>query len=177
MGILRDDCLRSYKVDVETDSTIAASLRQDMAGLQEVLTGITNFMTGIAPAVQAGVMPIEAVKEIIMAITRRSKMGSAVEDALDKIKDPQQDQDPQAAQQAQLEHEKQMEAFKLNHDKQLEEMRLASESQIEAMKAQQKQQTEIILARIDAMTELKKAEMQPMEMINGIYRSNTNGTA
>lgn len=104
MQVLRSDMMRQFRVDVETDSTVAAHIESDMTGLRDVLTGITQFWAGAGPAVQAGAVPIEAVKAITLAIARRAKLGLEVEDALDKIQPPQpQGQDQQAAQQMQAE--------------------------------------------------------------------------
>ena len=85
---IRDDRLRSYKIDVETDSTVAGSLEGDMQGLSEVVTAIGGAMQVFAPLVQGGFMPVEAAKEIVLSITRRAKMGISVEDALEKIQQP-----------------------------------------------------------------------------------------
>lgn len=89
MNVLRDPQERNYKVDIETDSTVAATIQRDMEGLQKVLTAIVEFINGIGPAVQSGAVPIEAVKEIISTIARRARLGGVVEDALDGIQAPQ----------------------------------------------------------------------------------------
>lgn len=88
IGVLRSDAMRCYRVDVETDSTIAATMEADMTGLREVIGGITEFWAGVGPAVEAGAVPIEVVKEITMVIARRAKMGLSIEDALDKLQQP-----------------------------------------------------------------------------------------
>lgn len=159
--ILRDDAQRTFKVDVETDSTVAASVESDMAGLRDILQGVTQLIQGLGPAVQMGALPVEALKEIIMVVARRSKMGNAVEDALDQIKQPppppkpeqQQDNSAQVAQikaqadaqlkQADHQHEQQIKAAELQHAQQMEDKRLAHEGR-----------------RLDAETALKAAELQ-----------------
>lgn len=99
LQVLRSDQMRGYRVDIETDSTVAASIEGDMEGLRDVLTGIVEFIQGIGPAVEAGVVPIEAVKAILLTISRRSKFGTEVEDALDQIQPPRPPQ-PEAPDQA-----------------------------------------------------------------------------
>jgi hypothetical protein len=94
MATMHDEMLRTFRVDVETDSTLKDAQQQDMSELREVLTGIVEFIQGIGPAVQAKAFPVEAVKAICLAIARRSRLGLEVEDALDKIQDPA----PQGAQ-------------------------------------------------------------------------------
>lgn len=88
MQVLRNDAQRCYKIDVETDSTVADTIETDMQGLQEVITAIGNFINGAIPMVQSGALPIDAVKSIALTIARRARLGSAVEDALDQIQAP-----------------------------------------------------------------------------------------
>ena len=84
-GFLRDNAHRQFRIDIETDSTIGAIIQQDQKNITELLTGMTAFMQGVAPAVQAGALPMGAAKAIMLAAVRRFKMGSEVEDELDKI--------------------------------------------------------------------------------------------
>jgi len=88
LQVMRDDSLRSFRIDVETDSTIQQQLAEDQQAFAQGIQAVTGFMTSIAPAVQAGAFPIEAAKAIIMAWARRTKMGREVEDALEQIKAP-----------------------------------------------------------------------------------------
>ncbi len=140
MAVLRDDAMRTFKVDVETDSMVAATMQDDMQGLQQVLQGITGFIQGVGPAVQAGAVPIEAVKEIVMSISRRAKLGSVVEDALDKMKAPEPQADPNAAKaQAQAKEQEAKQAAlqqQQQHDQQTAQRQQAHEEQI----AQRQQQ-------------------------------------
>ena len=86
-GFLRDNAHRQFRIDIETDSTIGAIIQQDQKNITELLTGMTAFMQGVAPAVQSGALPMGAAKAIMLAAVRRFKMGSEVEDELDKIPD------------------------------------------------------------------------------------------
>jgi hypothetical protein len=143
-GLLRDNVHRNYRIDIETDSTIAASMESDLNGLQQVLTGLTNFITGAAPAVQSGSLPIDAVKEIAMTITRRARMGMAVEDALDKMQEPQPQADPKAtAEEAKAKAAMQLEEMRAGLEERasqremaIEERRLQMQAQFEERQAQ-----------------------------------------
>ena len=86
---MSNDMRRTFRVDVETDSTVQGILQEDMTAMRDVLTGMVQFIQGIGPAVQMGAFPIEAVKSILLSIVRRSKLGLEVEDAIDKIKAPE----------------------------------------------------------------------------------------
>ena len=167
--VMKDDCQRTYKIDVETDSTTASTVAEDMKGLTELLSGIVAFVQGVAPAVQMGALPMEAAKEIMMTICRRSKMGSAVEDALDKMKEPQAPQDPNAgaaaAEQAkqQLEMRKhqdllQLKNMELQGQAQLEKAKLDQSAQLEQMKTQATSQSEQMRAAADAQASQAQAQ-------------------
>lgn len=152
---MHNDATRTYRIDIETDSTLSATQDSDMAGLKDLLSGITGFIQGVGPAVQAGAIPIEAVKEIIGVVTRRARMGSAVEDAIGKMQQPQQQADPntvkaqaeqqkhqaqlqadQQAQQAQMQHEAQLEQMKAGFADQQHQRQLAADMQAEQHKAE-----------------------------------------
>lgn len=100
MAVIRNDARRCYKVDVETDSTVAETIQQDMQGMTEVVRAIGELIGGALPAVQAGILPIDAVKSIALAMARRARLGSTVEDAIDDIQEPPKP-DPQAQAQEQ----------------------------------------------------------------------------
>jgi hypothetical protein len=158
MAVLKDDATRMFKIDVETDSMVAATVNDDMQGLQQVLSGVVQFIEGVGPAVQAGAFPVEAVKEIVMTICRRSKMGSAVEDALDKIQAPQQQSNPEqmkaqaAAQAAQVKAQSDAQAvqIKAQVDTQTAQIKAQSDAQIAQIQAHAQQQTDIVRQQAEA---------------------------
>jgi hypothetical protein len=158
LEVLHDDATRAFKIDVETDSMVAATVVEDMAGLQQVLTGIVQFIDGIGPAVQAGAVPVEAVKEIVMTICRRSKMGTAVEDALDKIQQPKPQADPNAAKaQAALQMEQvkaqaaqQASQEKARADAEVAQIKAATDARVAQIEAAAQQQTDIVRQQAEA---------------------------
>lgn len=88
IGLMRTPALRQFRVDVETDSTIAATLDSDMAALSNLLKAVSQVLTEMAPLVQSQALPVDAAKEIVMAVIRRARLGTAVEDAFDKMQAP-----------------------------------------------------------------------------------------
>lgn len=89
LGLLSDDLQRSYSIDVETNSTVDAEATEDKANMGEFLNAVAQFMNGVAPLVQTGVMPFDAAKSILLAVTRRYRFGPEVEDELKKMQAPQ----------------------------------------------------------------------------------------
>ncbi len=166
IGLMRSEKRRQYKIDVETDSTVAGTLSSDMAGLSQVLTAISQTMQELAPMVEQGVLPVDAAKEIILTVIRRARMGMAVEDAFDKLQAPKPKPDPAAAKaQAQGQADVAKAQAQAQSDQQLEAMRQQGETQRmmfeehsknlrEQMIEQQKSQREENDARFDAMVKI-----------------------
>lgn len=136
---MHDDATRTFRVDIETDSTLAATQDSDMSAMRDLLGGLAQMITGFGPAVQAGAIPIEAVKQIAMAVVRRAKMGSAVEDALEKMQQPAPQQDPNAgkveAEKAKAQAAIQLEQMRAQMAEQQHQRELASDQQMEQYKA------------------------------------------
>jgi hypothetical protein len=143
---LRDEAGRSYRIDIETDSTLTATQDNDMQALTELLGGVTALVQGLGPAVQAGAMPVEAIKEIILVACRRAKLGTAVEDALEAVQAPAPAADPaeamRAAEEAKAQAAFQLEQFKAQVQSQQHERELAATAQLEQFKAQLSAQME-----------------------------------
>lgn len=155
--MMQDDSLRSYHIDIETDSTIAATQNSDMSGLREAISGVTEIISGFGPAVQAGAIPIEAVKAIIGVVLRRARMGSAVEEAMDKIKPPNPQMDPEKmkadAAQKEQEMKQQQEQQKLQQEMQIEQAKMQMQMQIEQAKVEANMAKEQAQAQGDQVRE------------------------
>lgn len=154
---MHSDATRTYRVDIETDSTLSATQDSDMQGMKELLTGLSQIMSGFGPAVQQGAMDVSVLKELMLAVVRRAKMGSAVEDVIDKIKQPPPPPDPNAG--------------KVQAQMQLEQAKVQSQQQIEQAKAQalaQQNQQELQLdqqrAQMEAALEQHKQQVQAAQV-------------
>ncbi len=94
--VLQDDVLRSYKVDIETDSTILADMDQTAQKRSAIVQSITQFITATAPLVAQGAMPVETAKALLKYALQPTKISRELEDALEKIGQPQpQNMQPQ----------------------------------------------------------------------------------
>lgn len=157
IGMLRSPALRQYRTDVETDSMISGTLEADMEALSSLLDGLIKFLMGIGPLVASGAIPVDAAKELTLTIIRRARMGSAVEDAFDKMVAPkpqqgQQDSKPQVAQ-IQAQSAQQIEQIKQQGAQALEQMRQSAESQRLSLREYQANQRQ-------HMTELMKSQRE-----------------
>ena len=89
LEVLRNDLQRAYKIDIQTNSTVDAEATEDKANIAEFMNALAQFFNAIAPAVQAGALPFEAAKTLLLAIVRRFRFGPEVEDELLKMVPPQ----------------------------------------------------------------------------------------
>lgn len=140
IGVLRDSGMRSYHVDIETDSTVADQVAGDTQGLSELMSGITQFVVGILPAVGAGMVPVETVKETVLTLTRRARLGNAVEDAWEKLQPPQPPPDPNAgkvqAKMQEIQAKSQADAADRQQELQFKQMEMRQEMQLEQFRQQ-----------------------------------------
>jgi hypothetical protein len=84
--VMRDRIVFNYKVDIETNSTIDAEASQDKQDIAELLNALSQFLNGIAPLVEQGVMTIDVAKSMLLTVSRRYNFGSQLEDALNAMK-------------------------------------------------------------------------------------------
>jgi len=102
LALLKNDLQRSYRIDIETNSTIDAEATEDKKDIGELLNALAQFLNGIGPLIESGTMPFDAAKSMMMVIVRRFKFGNEVEEQINAMQPPQAKPDPQA-QKAQLE--------------------------------------------------------------------------
>jgi len=141
LKLLQNDLQRSFRIDIETNSTVDAEATEDKQNIAELLNAISQFLNGVSPLVQEGAMPFEVASGMLLAIVRRFRFGPELEDLLKEMKPPapQQKSSPELeAAQKQLQQEvqkAQQERAKLEQDKAMLKL-----SQAAAQKEQELQQ-------------------------------------
>jgi hypothetical protein len=131
MGVIRNDRTRAYRVDIETESSIAVDDHQEKTDRLEALTAVGQFMAQVQPMVEAGVMPFEVAKSLVLFGLRGFKQGREFEEMIEQLQPapPKQEGEDPAAALAAAEREKaQLEA-------QSKSEKLALQAQIEQFKA------------------------------------------
>jgi hypothetical protein len=93
-AVMASDALRAFRVDIETDSTIQADLSQAQQNMSGFVEGLGAFAQAMGPAVQAGLMPLDIVADLLTGFARNFKLGRQAEDALERL--GQQVRQPQA---------------------------------------------------------------------------------
>lgn len=114
METLRNDMMRRYLVDVETDSTVRGDLARMQQNMNGFMAATGSFIGTFVPLMEKGMFPPElgvAAATVYSAFTRTFKLGKQVEDVLSKLEAAaqanleKQKQDLPAKQQAQAEQE------------------------------------------------------------------------
>ena len=187
MALLQSDEMRQWRIGIETDSTVSETLARDAQGMQESITAISTLFANVGPAVQQGVLSIDVVKTLALSMARTSRMGQAVEDAVEQMQqpspqpgiDPEQqkmlDEGKKQVEQGMQEVQKGKEA--LQAEKEQNDMAAkAAEDQLQAQmdaieKAKrdlEKQQADAEALIEDKLRELKaaKAELDTTEKLN-----------
>ncbi len=88
LAILKDDFIRSYKIDIETNSTLDIEATEDQKQVSEFMNAMAQFMNGTMPMVKEKVLPFGAAKAMFLEIARRFRFGIDVEDQIKKMEEP-----------------------------------------------------------------------------------------
>jgi hypothetical protein len=142
--VMQNDVSMHYKTDIETNSTIDAEAAQDKQDISELLNAVSQFLNGVAPLVQEGVLPIEVAKSMLLVVSRRFNFGSQLEDALNAMQAPQPKADPAADAKAEAEKAKaaaataksQSDMQQTQLDAQVAQQKFASEKEMIVLKAE-----------------------------------------
>lgn len=147
VDLLRSDSLRTFRIDVETDSTVIANEQAEKQQTIEFLTAITSYVKEVAIVSQAAPNFVPAFGEMLMMAVRRFRAGKEVEGAIQQAVDkttqgseqPQQGQeqgDSEGRTRALIEAQQKARTDAVNL--QLQQERDRNKLQLEAAKAQGK---------------------------------------
>lgn len=160
--ILRSDKLRGFKVEVEADSTIPADKEAEQGKRVEFITAVSQYLSNVMPAVQAGLIPAAVAREGLLFGVRGFKVGSEFEEVLEQLGQGQDEESirkslAQTQQQAQQLSE---ENAKLKDDNQ----KLQSKQAVDLQKAQTDAQIKETSAAHDAS--LKERDQQHSQALD-----------
>ena len=88
LDVLRNDLQRAYRIDVETNSTVEPEAVEDQKNISDLMLALGQYLNGVGPLVQNGVMPLEAAKSMMLAISRRFRFGEEIEDQISTMQPP-----------------------------------------------------------------------------------------
>lgn len=166
--LLKNDTMRRFRIDVETDSTIRADLQRQQQNIGQFVTGLGSFFQSIGPAVQTGMFPIPLAAEMLSAFSRPFRLGKGVEEMLDRLPEmvaQQQAQqqampqaDPNAQHQAELQQDMEKHKLTLQHQAQVEQMKAQAAAPPEMQMLQQAVQA--IVQGVQQMAQVSAASAQ-----------------
>jgi len=136
--MLKDELQRQYRIDIETDSTVAPDQEREQANMAAALEAVTAYVQAIAPLVAQGALDGTAAVQLLKVYLRKFKWGREIEETLEQLErnPPPKQPDP-------------------------EEKKMQMEMQIEQQKAQLDQQK----AMMEMQMKQKELEMKLQEMM------------
>jgi hypothetical protein len=158
LQFLRNDPLRNYVIDVETNSTIDIEATEDKAELSEMMNSMSQLMNGVFPMVKEGVLPFPAAKALMLSVVNKFRLGDEVEEVFRAMQAPQEKPDPAVMKvQAEMERDKQ----KAAQDMQMEQERMRMEQQQQQEEMQLKQmENQILREKLQMEAEFNQAQHQ-----------------
>lgn len=137
--LLKNDAMRSFRIEIETDSTVEPNDTEQKQDAVEFLQAIGTYLANALPVVQAAPQMISVVMEGLKWVTRKFRVGREMEEVIDKAAD-QIMQAAQNPQQPAADPAEQAKAQEMQAKSQLEAQRLQLDAQETQAKLQGEQQ-------------------------------------
>lgn len=183
-ALIKNDKLRGFKIDIETDSTIPADREMEQKNRIDFMTAVGTYLNGILPAVQSGAIPMKLAREGMLFVVRGFKVGTELEEVLEEL-GQNSDEADQLAQlkqmQAQMAQELEVlkqENAKLKSDAEVKQAAAATDIDISQKKAandieitRAKAATDIQITREKAATEMRLGEQRGLQELTHKERS------
>jgi hypothetical protein len=155
LAMLKDDVQRAYRIDIESNSTVQPEATEDQKNIAEVMNALAQYMNGIAPLVVSGALPFEAAQAMMLAISRRFRFGSEIEEHIMKMKPPEKE-DTGAAEAKKQEAEMQAKQAEMQAKAQEKQIDLQAES----AKFQSEKQAEMMAQDKDLQAKMQMLQME-----------------
>lgn len=138
-AVLRDRFERTYRIDIETNSTVDLEATEDKAQITEFMNAFGQMTAGLQPLIESGALPFEGGKLIMGEVFRRFRFARRVEQALDLMQPPQPKEDPKVVKEK---HDAEMQKVQADAKRQIGEMQetiLEMTGETERLKIENKQ--------------------------------------
>lgn len=143
LKILKDDVMRTYRIDIETNSTVQPEAAEDQKAIMEMMGAIGQVMQSLAPLVTSGALDFNAAKALLLFIARRFRFGSEIEDYIQAMQAPKPQDDGGAEQmkqaQKQMEMDKQLAIKEIDYKKKEADMELKAQAMQKEMELKQRE--------------------------------------
>lgn len=156
--VMASDAMRSYRVDIETDSTITADQNRSQQNMATFIEGLASFSQAVGPGIQAGIIELDVATDILTGFARNFQLGKKAEDAIERMGESRKKgPDPQVQAQMQQMQE------------QMQEMQQAAQEA-----TQRAAQAEQALSKAQGDTQAKQAEIA-LKQQDGARKSEMDG--
>lgn len=182
LEVLKSDVGRTLAIDIETDSTIALEDAEEKKQRVEFLNYVTPFIEKMLPAIQAGALPGDLGKELLLFAIRSFKHGRQLEDAVEaapgSMQQLQQMQQQSQQLQGQLQQAQQQMQGMQQQIQQFDQQKMQADgmkAQADTMKVQAGAQAAQAKGQVDgfrAQTERLKAETDRAALVAGVPTTN-----
>lgn len=156
LKMLRDDKMRSFHIDIETDSTIALNEDTDKANRVEFVTAIGQFMAQAGPMIMQEPLVAPFLGETLQYLAKGYRAGRPLEGAIDQLVQAIQQKAQMAMQQGPPPNPKMIEA------------------QASAQEAQSRAQAHQTDAQTNAADVSRMAKKDQMEAMNKAHETEVN---
>lgn len=184
--IMRSDLMRSYRIDVETDSTVRADLTRNMEQMTNFVQGSGAYIQGVIPGIQAGIIPPDLAITVFGAFARNFRLGRQVDMALEKAaeeaaelaKNPPPPPPDPAMVKAQADAQAKQQDAQLAREKQDADLQfMQRKAELEAQITQQKAEADIQIAYAKANADMQIKSMQAEKQAEVMDNKNQIQTA
>lgn len=151
--LIKNDALRIFSIDIETDSTIAADEEKEKQGLAEAMQAISSYIAAIGPLVQGGMLPQQVAMGLLADYLRKFRFGRKLDDLLEEAAKQSPPEDPEAKAR---EQEMALEQQKAQFEAQMEQQKMQAELQFKQMEAQ----VDMRLKEMEMALEQKKHDQE-----------------
>lgn len=161
IGLLRDDITRSYRIDIETESTVEPDRQADKEQRIEFLTSFAALLERLVMAMQAG-MPFDLCKELLLFGVRGYGIARSLESKIEEMEAPQPQGGPSAEEMkkivAEIQSETQKEIAALKSQTDLQARKLEGEWEVRETKLRGEIDKEIAAMKIGHEAEQGRKE-------------------
>ncbi len=165
--LLKEDAAKSYKIDIEADSTVAADEQAEKQSRTEFLQAMTPFLEGMVPIMQQSPSLAPLISELIMFGVRAFPTSRSLEDAFETALEKMQQAPPvppaqkgNAKSPMEIQAEAQEAQGKLQTAQQSNQVKLQTDQQANAVKLQQMQtEAQIQREKLQAQQDKDAAEL------------------
>lgn len=164
--LLKDEGQRGFRIDVETDSTVAVDEESEQKAAMGMVQAVGGFLQSGMPMMQALPQSIPLFGKMIMFLLRRFPIGTELEGAFEDVIAKLESQDPSALNNAMQQNGPHAGKAQMNQVKQ-------QIAQTQAQTAQAKMQAEIQKAQLEAQSAQQDhaADMQAHQMDMAVERT------